>query len=115
MRNLKKSPICSFTVRCQRKVSLIHITKIDVPSRLPEDLKKTLEMIPADTHPMDVMRTGCSMLGNLEPETDFDQQQEAADRLLATLPQSSAIGIATAMMVSVSVRTPVKQHWADIF
>ena len=53
---------------------------------LPEDLKKTLEMIPAETHPMDVMRTGCSMLGNLEPETDFDQQQEAADRLLAALP-----------------------------
>ena len=53
---------------------------------LPEDLKETLEMIPADTHPMDVMRTGCSMLGNLEPETDFDQQQEAADRLLAALP-----------------------------
>ena len=52
----------------------------------PEDLKKTLEMIPADTHPMDVMRTGCSMLGNLEPETDFDQQHEAADRLLAALP-----------------------------
>ena len=54
---------------------------------LPEDLKKTLEMIPADTHPMDVMRTGCSMLGNLEPETDFDQQHEAADRLLAALPE----------------------------
>ena len=53
---------------------------------LPEDLKKTLEMIPADTHPMDVMRTGCSMLGNLEPETNFDQQHEAADRLLAALP-----------------------------
>ena len=53
---------------------------------LPEDLKKTLEMIPADTHPMDVMRTGCSMLGNLEPEADFDQQHESADRLLAALP-----------------------------
>jgi 2-methylcitrate synthase len=53
---------------------------------LPEDLKKTLEMIPASTHPMDVMRTGCSMLGNLEPENDFSQQQEAADRLLAALP-----------------------------
>jgi 2-methylcitrate synthase len=26
------------------------------------------------------------MLGNLEPETEFEQQQEAADRLLATLP-----------------------------
>jgi 2-methylcitrate synthase len=23
-------------------------------------------------HPMDVLRTGCSFLGNLEPETDFD-------------------------------------------
>ena len=53
---------------------------------LPEDLKKTLEMIPASTHPMDVMRTGCSMLGNLEPENDFSQQQEAEDRLLAALP-----------------------------
>jgi 2-methylcitrate synthase len=35
---------------------------------------------------MDVMRTGCSMLGNLETETDFAQQDDAIDRLLATLP-----------------------------
>ena len=35
---------------------------------------------------MDVMRTGCSVLGNLEPELSFDDQQDAADRLLATLP-----------------------------
>ena len=53
---------------------------------LPEDLKKVLEAIPKETHPMDVMRTGCSMLGNLEPETSFDEQHQAADRLLATLP-----------------------------
>ena len=53
---------------------------------LPDSLKQVLESIPKDTHPMDVMRTGCSMLGNLEPETEFEQQQEAADRLLATLP-----------------------------
>jgi 2-methylcitrate synthase len=53
---------------------------------LPDDLKKVLELVPKDTHPMDVMRTGCSMLGNLEPETSFDQQQDAADRLLAALP-----------------------------
>ncbi|MGB2239574.1 MAG: citrate/2-methylcitrate synthase, partial [Pseudomonadales bacterium] len=45
---------------------------------LPEALKQVLESIPKETHPMDVMRTGCSMLGNLEPETDFEQQQEAA-------------------------------------
>ena len=53
---------------------------------LPDDLKRVLELIPKDTHPMDVMRTGCSMLGNLEPEQSFDDQQVAADRLLAALP-----------------------------
>ena len=35
---------------------------------------------------MDVMRTGCSMLGNLETEQDFSQQEDAADRLLAVFP-----------------------------
>jgi len=53
---------------------------------LPQALKEVLERIPAGTHPMDVMRTGCSMLGTLEPETDFSQQQDIADRLLSTLP-----------------------------
>jgi 2-methylcitrate synthase len=53
---------------------------------IPEPLRKALELIPADAHPMDVMRTGCSMLGNLEPEHDFSQQQDVADRLLAVLP-----------------------------
>lgn len=53
---------------------------------LPPALKEVLERIPADAHPMDVMRTGCSMLGNLETETDFAQQDDAIDRLLATLP-----------------------------
>ena len=32
------------------------------------------------------MRTGCSMLGNLEPEGDFENQQAVADRLLGALP-----------------------------
>ena len=53
---------------------------------LPGVLKRALESIPADTHPMDVLRTGCSVLGNLEPETDFSQQRDAADRLLAAFP-----------------------------
>lgn len=53
---------------------------------LPDDLKAVLKLIPKDTHPMDVMRTGCSMLGNLEPENSFDDQQIAADRLLAAFP-----------------------------
>ncbi|MGS0705135.1 bifunctional 2-methylcitrate synthase/citrate synthase [Acinetobacter sp. ANC 3781] len=53
---------------------------------LPPALKEVLERIPADSHPMDVMRTGVSMLGNLETEKSFDEQQDVADRILATLP-----------------------------
>ncbi|MDN3682574.1 2-methylcitrate synthase [Vibrio tapetis subsp. quintayensis] len=53
---------------------------------LPDALKKVLELIPADAHPMDVMRTGCSMLGNLEQEQDFSEQQRATERMLALFP-----------------------------
>ena len=38
---------------------------------LPASLKTVLENIPADAHPMDVMRTGCSFLGNIEPGKRF--------------------------------------------
>ena len=62
------------------------VTKIISLRNLPQELKDTLEKIPAATHPMDVLRTGCSMLGNLEPETSFDQQFDTAIRLLAALP-----------------------------
>ncbi|MGR5078050.1 bifunctional 2-methylcitrate synthase/citrate synthase [Photobacterium swingsii] len=53
---------------------------------LPDALKLVLEAIPATAHPMDVMRTGCSMLGNLDQETDFSQQYDKTDTLLAMLP-----------------------------
>ena len=53
---------------------------------LPQALKEVLERIPASAHPMDVMRTGCSMLGNLETELSFAEQQDATDRLLAVFP-----------------------------
>lgn len=53
---------------------------------LPDTLKMVLKLIPKSTHPMDVLRTGCSMLGTLEPEENFNQQYEIADRLLALFP-----------------------------
>src|SRR5712692_5127648 len=53
---------------------------------LPQALRDVLERIPAQAHPMDVMRTGCSMLGALEPERDFNRQHDIADRLLAVFP-----------------------------
>lgn len=53
---------------------------------LPQALKDVLQLIPKDAHPMDVMRTGCSFLGNLEEESDFSQQHVAANRLLSAFP-----------------------------
>jgi 2-methylcitrate synthase len=48
---------------------------------LPGPLKTVLEQIPRDIHPMDVMRTGCSMLGTLEPEGKGRDQIAVANRL----------------------------------
>jgi len=53
---------------------------------LPDALKTVLEQIPSNAHPMDVMRTGCSMLGNLETENDFSEQDDKIDRMLAAFP-----------------------------
>ncbi|MBV9657729.1 MAG: 2-methylcitrate synthase [Verrucomicrobia bacterium] len=54
---------------------------------LPAALKEVLERIPKTAHPMDVLRTGVSMLGVLEPEQpSFANQDAVADRLLAALP-----------------------------
>ena len=53
---------------------------------LPDALRSTLRDIPKTAHPMDVLRTGCSMLGVLEPENDIGQQLFVAERLLACLP-----------------------------
>jgi 2-methylcitrate synthase len=62
---------------------------------LPAALRAVLEQIPATAHPMDVLRTGCSLLGNLETEqlpaaggnaATVDGARAIADRLLACFP-----------------------------
>lgn len=53
---------------------------------LPAAVKAVLEQIPSSVNPMDVLRTGCSMLGALEAENRFQTPQQAADRLIATFP-----------------------------
>jgi len=63
-----------------------YIEKIKENRGLPDALATVLEMIPAAAHPMDVLRTGVSFLGNIEPEGDFSNQADVADRLLACLP-----------------------------
>ena len=63
-----------------------YIKKIKASRGLPKALKTVLEMVPAGALPMDMMRTGVSFLGNIEPEGDFSNQLHVADRLLACLP-----------------------------
>lgn len=63
-----------------------YVTKLKGMRDLPDALKSVLELIPASAHPMDVMRTGCSMLGNLETEQDFSEQHDRIDRMLAVFP-----------------------------
>jgi len=53
---------------------------------LPPGLKAILEQLPATAHPMDLLRTGCSALGAIEPETVDNGQLQVAERLLASFP-----------------------------
>ena len=55
---------------------------------LPEAVKKALEVIPPSAHPMDVLRTGVSVLGTCLPEKDEHTTagaRDIADKLLACL------------------------------
>ena len=55
---------------------------------LPANLKAALEWIPASAHPMDVMRTGVSVLGTVLPEKEDHNiagAKDIADRLMASL------------------------------
>ena len=54
---------------------------------LPAVVQDVLECIPANTHPMDVLRTGCSALGAVLPEDEdhkLGQARDIADRLMAS-------------------------------
>ena len=62
-------------------------TKLARLRGLPAIVQETLELVPANAHPMDVMRTGCSVLGNVLPERDGHPATEArdiADKLMAS-------------------------------
>jgi 2-methylcitrate synthase len=59
---------------------------------LPQGVKNALEQLPPTTHPMDVLRTGVSVLGALEPEPHLENLTHApatalpiADRLMSSL------------------------------
>ncbi|KVE35523.1 bifunctional 2-methylcitrate synthase/citrate synthase [Burkholderia sp. TSV86] len=63
-------------------------TKLRALRGLPANVKAALEWVPASAHPMDVMRTGVSVLGTVLPEKDdhnLPGARDIADRLMASL------------------------------
>lgn len=63
--------------------------KLESMRGLPAPLKTVLEQIPAAAQPMDVLRTGASMLGTVLPEREdhnLGEARNAADRMLASFP-----------------------------
>ncbi|AJK50911.1 bifunctional 2-methylcitrate synthase/citrate synthase [Burkholderia plantarii] len=63
-------------------------TKLRALRGLPAAVRMALEAIPASAHPMDVMRTGVSVLGTVLPEKDDHNvagARDIADRLMASL------------------------------
>jgi 2-methylcitrate synthase len=62
-------------------------TKLKRLRGLPVIVAEALELVPANAHPMDVLRTGCSVLGTVLPERDTHPANEArdiADKLMAS-------------------------------
>ena len=63
-------------------------TRLQALRGLPAAVKAALEQLPSSAHPMDVLRTGVSVLGCNEPEKDDHNApgaRDIADRLLASL------------------------------
>ena len=62
-------------------------TKLKRLRGLPAVVQDALEMLPPATHPMDVMRTGASVLGAILPEKEthpLAESRDIADRLMAS-------------------------------
>lgn len=62
-------------------------TKLKSMRGIPAAVKASLEQLPASTHPMDVLRTGCSVLGAVMPEKEDHNAagaRDIADRLMAS-------------------------------
>ena len=57
--------------------------KIAGQRNIPEPLKNVLKQVPISAHPMDVMRTICSVMGTLEPETAKNTAVDVSIRMVA--------------------------------
>lgn len=70
---------------------------------LPPLIREVLDSLPLSTHPMDMLRTCISLLGNIEPESNFEGKPQAI-RILGILP--SIIGYWVAKTSSRDIQVP---------
>jgi len=76
-----------FYARLPTQIELLTFQQSLVASRgLPGALKKALQLIPIEAHPMDVLRSACSIMGNLRLETKEFADLEVAKWLFVNLP-----------------------------
>jgi len=65
--------------------------KLNAQMRVPSAIIQLMQHLPADSHPMGVLRTGVSLLGNFDPDQeDPAANQEKALRLVAQTPTLTA-------------------------
>src|SRR5436305_2061260 len=63
--------------------------RLAAAQRLPSLISEVLKKVPPDAVPMDVVRTGVSMLAHFDPETEVethDANLRKSERLLAQIP-----------------------------
>lgn len=82
---------------------------------LPIAVRDVLERIPKAAHPMDVMRTGCSMLGVISPEHSFAEQDTHIIKMLATFPAIMAywyhFHFTGKRIETVTSANSIAEHW----
>ena len=88
-RRSRRSPTCWSTARCRpRRSSTAYKAKLKRLRGLPAIVAEALELVPANAHPMDVMRTGCSVLGTRAAgeatTTRPPSARDIADQLMAS-------------------------------
>ena len=96
-RSSRKWPICWCTGSCRLPPSSRPTSTSCRRSAACRPHAGLLECIPANTHPMDVLRTGCSALGTLLPETQRPQDRRGAQH---RRPADGQLRLDAAVLVS---------------